>query len=210
MAKKIFKENYIYMIIILLMVVIFSFVMKSDLINKILIFDHKVIDAINTIVNSTLTSIFRIITHFGDFYIPFVILVWILVFLKNKWIFILQVCSYACAGIIIYLSKLLIARPRPTDALINMPKTYSFPSGHTFTSIIFYMVLVFLLTYKMDSKKRTPLLVITFVFTMLIAFSRIYLGVHYFSDIVGGIILAIPCVFMFINIIKKNFIGDKL
>ena len=43
------------------------------------------------------------------------------------------------------------------------------------------------------------------VIALIISISRIYLGVHYFSDVVGGMLLAIPCVLMLINIVEKNF-----
>ena len=129
----------------------------------------------------------------------------ILIFLKNKWIFYLQTSCYAIAGIITYISKLLAARPRPVEALIKIPSSYSFPSGHTLTSLVFYFMLVFLLTYKIDKKKRVIYLLLTFVLSLNIAFSRVYLGVHYFSDVLGGIIIAIPCLYLFMNIINKNY-----
>lgn len=207
MIKKIFKENYIYLIIILLLVTIFSIVMRSSLHDKIILFDKKIINLVNRNVSSSVVNIFKVLTRFGGFVIPCIILIILLIFHKNKWIFILQSCSYAIAGIITYLSKLLAARPRPEIAIIKIPKSFSFPSGHTLTSIVFYTMLCYLLTYNM--KNRKVIMIIGFIFALLIASSRVYLGVHYFSDIVGGFIIAIPCLLMCINIIRKNY-KDKL
>jgi membrane-associated phospholipid phosphatase len=59
----------------------------------------------------------------------------------------LQAGSYLVAGGIAFIVKILAGRERPIEALIEIPFTKSFPSGHTLTSIVFYMMLVYLLTY---------------------------------------------------------------
>ena len=209
MAKKILKENYIYLIVIGLIILITSIIMRSSLHDKIIIFDYKVIELVNSLLNDNIVNTFKILTKFGDIYIPVCILVCILIVLKNKWIFALQASGYALAGIITYFSKLFAGRARPVEALIKIPKSFSFPSGHTLTSIVFYVLLCFLLTYNMDIKKRKIIIFISFLFVSLIASSRIILGVHYFSDVVGGVLIGIPCLLMLFNIISKNF-NDKL
>ena len=203
MIKKIIKENLIYLIIILLLVLISSIVMRSSLHDKIIIFDKEIIKIVSNNLNNTLVSIFKILTEFGDFVIPCIILIVLLIIKKNKWIALLQACSYGLSGIITYVSKLLAARPRPEIAIIKIPSSFSFPSGHTLTSIVFYTMLCYLLAYK--SKNRNIYMICGFVFALLIASSRVYLGVHYFSDVLGGLIIAIPCLLMCINIINKNF-----
>ena len=205
MIKKILKENYIYLIIICLMIIVFSIIMRSSLHDKIILFDYKVVNLVNSLLHNKVIFIFKIFTFLGDYYIPCLILVCILAFFKNKWMFLLQGSGYLISGIITYISKLIAARPRPIEALINIPKSYSFPSGHTLTSIVFYCLLIFLLTYHLNGKTRKILLCIGFIFSFFIAMSRIYLGVHYFSDVVGGLLIGIPCLLMCMNIINKNF-----
>ena len=205
MERNIFKENKFYIILIVLIVIISSIIMRSSLHDKIILFDQKVIDYVNSHMNVKLFEFFKIFTNFGDFYIPAIILVCILIFVKNKWIFILQSGGYAIAGIITYVSKLLAGRPRPILALIEIPTSYSFPSGHTLTSIVFYTLLCYILTYYIKGSKRIFLIFLSFMFALLIAISRVYLGVHYFSDVIGGIIIGIPCLLMCINIIEKNY-----
>ena len=205
MVKKILKENWIYILIIVSLIIIFSIVMNSSLYDKIVLFDYKVIDYIKNIHDKNLTFFFKILTNFGDFYIPILILVCILLFNNNRWVFLLQGCGYGFAGIVTYISKLIVARPRPIEALINIPKSFSFPSGHTLTSFVFYMILLYLLSYKQKRKQKLVVEIIAVCLSLLVAFSRVYLGVHYFSDVIGGVILAVPCVLMIKNIINKNF-----
>lgn len=101
--------------------------------------------------------------------------------------------------------KNLIRRNRPFVTLMNLkllippPASYSFPSGHTASSFAAFGVFYFLnLKYKY----------LVFLTAFLIAFSRIYLGVHYFSDIVGGIILGFGISYLICNYYKKN--SDKI
>jgi undecaprenyl-diphosphatase len=179
--------------------------MRSSLHDKIILFDHKVFDFFNNINNDSLTKFFKIITHFGDIYIPCIILIIILIFNNNRWLFLFQTLGYGFSGIVTYIAKISAARPRPTEALIKIPSSYSFPSGHTLTSIVFYVLLFYLFAFNKDKTKRHIIMGIGLIFAFLIAISRIYLGVHYFSDVVGAFILAIPCLLLIRNVIHKNF-----
>lgn len=197
------------MLLVLIVILIFNHVMNSNYYESIIEFDNNFFSSLNDFRSDTATSIFKIFTYFGNIYIPLVILVCLLIFVKNKWIFLLQTCSYAFAGIITYLAKILIARPRPLEALIKIPSTFSFPSGHTVTSIVFYVMLVYLLTYNSKKEVRNASIVLATIFALLISFSRPYLGVHYLSDILGGMLLSIPILVILINVVNLNF-SNKL
>ena len=146
MIKKIFKENYIYLLIIIFLIITFFVIKNSSLYNKILNIDYSVIEFMGNIVDKRLTAVFNFLTNFGDWYIPTLIIVCIFLFVKNKWYFKLIAGSYLFSGLIVLITKLLIRRPRPLVALITIPNSYSFPSGHTLTSIVFYMLLWYIVT----------------------------------------------------------------
>ena len=205
MIRKIFKDNWNYLVVILFLILLFHLVINSSWYNTIISFDNSFFESINDFRSEPLTIIFRIFTFFGEIYIPLAILICLFFAFKKKWIFAFQAGSYAIAGAITYLSKLLIARPRPLSALIKIPSSYSFPSGHTLTSIVFYVMLAYLLTYNSKKEVRNSTIVLATFFALFISFSRPYLGVHYLSDILGGMILSIPILLMLINIINKNF-----
>lgn len=85
--------------------------------------------------------------------------------------------------------KLAIRRPRPEVAMDFLSKlSWSFPSGHSMSSLVTYGMLAYLITLAI--KGRRPLQITVMVAALLlilsIGFSRLYLGVHYFSDVLGG------------------------
>lgn len=88
------------------------------------------------------------------------------------------------------LLKLVIRRPRPLNALIPLPASYSFPSGHALVAAATYLTIGLLLADRLRTARAKALCVaVCAVIALAIAGSRVYLGVHYWSDVVGGLIL---------------------
>jgi membrane-associated phospholipid phosphatase len=86
------------------------------------------------------------------------------------------------------LLKNIFARPRPVfEDPLQVAANYSFPSGHAMLSVIVYGLLAYFALLGIKSQgKRIAVIVGTIILVLLIGLSRIYLGVHYFSDVVGG------------------------
>lgn len=96
------------------------------------------------------------------------------------------------AGIINPLVKLLIMRARPTIPHLVTETSYSFPSGHAAGSMILYGSLFFLMPILVRKKRLCTLLQFVMAFIIIsVGISRIYLGVHYPSDITGGFLLSL-------------------
>lgn len=154
----------------------------------------------NNIHNNLLTSILKIITHFGDTLSAIVIGVLSIIIARDnikRIVLGLDVCSI---GAFAYILKKLIARPRPIEALVKIPTSYSFPSGHTFFSFGFYsLIIFFILKSKLKKPFKVILTVIFSLLILLVPFSRVYLGVHYFTDVMGGLVLGILFLLFFIN-----------
>lgn len=114
-----------------------------------------------------------------------------LVYKKRFYLPVLMVLSFAGGVLFEYLMKLLIHRARPEDALISV-SGYSFPSGHATIAIIFFSFLLY--TFKDDIKNTVLRSVFMFgniILFLLIGFSRIYLDVHWFSDVIAGFALGL-------------------
>ena len=193
------------MFIIILLIVSFIVIKNSSIYKYIVNFDYKVIEFFGNINDKRLMTSMSFITNFGDWYIPILIIVCIFLIIKNKWYFYTLSSSYLLSGIVVFITKTLVARPRPLEALIKIPSSYSFPSGHTLTSLIFYMTLFYLMTEKSNKLIRITFGLLFCFLIVVVAFSRVCLGVHFFSDVVGGFILGMPCLLCCINIIEKNF-----
>lgn len=100
------------------------------------------------------------------------------------------------------LFKLLIARDRPLDIALIEEKFYSFPSGHSMIAIMFYGAVIYLVNrYKIRGYKYITVALIFLIF--FVGVSRIYLGVHFATDVLGGWLLASALLIVF-TIIWEN------
>ena len=207
MIKKIIKENYIYILIEIILIIIFCIIKNSFLYDKIISFDYKIILYRDILLDEKFTLLFKILTFLGEYYIPILIIVCIFLQTKNRKHFYMILYNYASCGLLAYITKIIVNRSRPEFNLIPFPDKYSFPSGHTLTSIVFYIFLCYVATNNRESRKY--LMPLTVLLVLGVSVSRIYLGVHYFSDVVGAILLAIPLLMMNINIYNKH-VKEKL
>jgi undecaprenyl-diphosphatase len=148
-----------------------------------------------------LISFFRFITFFGS--IPFllsayVLLILFLIYRKRK-------IDALCIGVIAIISSLLIfglknvyARPRPQLPLFAKATNYSFPSGHSLSSIVFCGVMMALVWESSLSKTgRIILSLLLLLFTLLVGISRIVLRYHFASDVVAGFGIGLACMILF-------------
>ena len=115
----------------------------------------------------------------------------------------------AIFGIII---KLIVGRSRPEYILVNESMS-SFPSGHAMGSTALYGYLIYLvINSNLNNKNKAILSTLLVLLIISIGISRIILGAHYFSDIIGGIIIStlIIIIHLEINIYLKNKHKEKL
>lgn len=98
--------------------------------------------------------------------------------------------SVIVSGISNNLLKILFSRPRPDFLRIIDVGNYSFPSGHAMINVALYFTIGFFsIKYIKNIKLKYGISIFCLSMPILIGLSRIYLGVHYFSDVVGGWIL---------------------
>jgi cation-transporting ATPase E/undecaprenyl-diphosphatase len=95
------------------------------------------------------------------------------------------VATVGIAEVMVKVVKLSMHRPRPTVYLGGVEQ-FSFPSGHATMSVVIYGFLAFLLCRKASPGLRKGVLASVTLVILLIAFSRVYLGAHWLSDVLGG------------------------
>ena len=112
----------------------------------------------------------------------------------------------------LYLTKTFTNIIRPLGSIVT-ESTLSFPSGHTTSAIVFiglstYMSIKYLRGEW--SKTRIPLVLEIIALSIFVAYSRLYLGIHWFSDIIGGTFLGLTILSIGIFILEEENIGKKL
>lgn len=145
---------------------------------------------------STLTKILLVVTNLHDPLVisPIAILIALYLIWKKQWYGMWAVVLGIQGGMLLnLLAKQAFHRARPSfdDPLVTLT-TYSFPSGHVVASTVFYGVLAALLISQAHSRSRTVcILLIASTMIVLVAFSRMYLGAHYLSDVLAAFLEAI-------------------
>ena len=178
--------------------------------NNIYWLDFTVYTLLKNIMNPVTTNIFKAITVLGSFGI--IIITVILCFtIKNKKIVATVLINLAMVLILNQSIKYIIQRDRPVENQMILATGYSFPSGHTMTSIAFYGYLTYLIhTFSKNKKIKIASYIFFSLLILLIATSRIYLGVHYASDILAGVIITLIYLDIYIYSLEKiNFIKNK-
>jgi len=178
-----------------LLLSVLSFIFFLEITEKVLAtsgnFDTGISEFIYSIRTPTLTTFFKAITLFGN---EIILLAGTLAFILLNWkkhkreAIVFAVVLLMTLGINVLLKE-LVHRPRPTiDPLFDM-HTYSFPSGHAMNSFVFYGLLFrFIYHFTHKSELGFILAFCSIIMIFLVGFSRVYLGVHYMSDVVAGFI----------------------
>lgn len=169
----------------------------SNLVSSI---DNSVYNLLMNIQCEYMDYFMLLITNLASAPVLIIIAIIILICLKNK----LHIINLTAVFIINRMLKLIFARERPQDVMHIVTETgYSFPSAHTMIGTAFYGLLIYLI-YKSNNKYKMFYIAILTILIFFIGISRIYLGAHYATDVIGGIVFAIIYLVGFIICMKKS------
>jgi undecaprenyl-diphosphatase len=154
-------------------------------------FDEGVSTYVISFRTEWLTNYFTFATHLGDRYAYIAITILLAAYYRirhRSWKFILQtVAVLLLASLSNIVLKRAINRARPSLEHLVSVNTLSYPSGHSMSAMAFYGFLIFLcIRTGMQRSLRILLIAVLALLILSIGISRIYLGVHYPSDVVGG------------------------
>lgn len=198
------KKKYIILFVILLLIFMALLIsVKTGIAHNI---DNYLYDIIRNWQNEKLVQIFKVITNLGGTISLFCITVstvFVLILYNKKKEGIAVALNIMISSLTYFTLKNIIQRPRPPIEERLIEKTgYSFPSGHTTNNVAFYIFAIYLVYQNVENKKlRNLLCFILGIIPILIGFSRIYLRVHYVSDVVAGLCVGIMCVLVFMSLV---------
>ncbi|MES2431890.1 MAG: phosphatase PAP2 family protein [Bacteroidota bacterium] len=173
-----------------------------------LAFDNKVFTYLAQHVSDRNSDIMKFFTLFGShkFLIPawFVVFAWYFFIRKNKWYFVKMFIIAASNLLLMFGLKFLFSRQRPLIPLFNEVSGLSFPSGHAFMSLVFFGLNIYYI-YKYSKNSWLKLLLITFgvIMIFMIGLSRVYLRLHYVTDVLAGYCFGILSLVIHLWMLKR-------
>lgn len=195
--------------IILFICLIGFLALAEDVFNKEImngdIIGYKMISTF--LISDFATPIAKFITNFGGAIFIIALTALLVIAIKNKKIGLSIFTNLVIITVLNQLLKRILQRPRPTEYRIIQETGYSFPSGHSMISMAFYGYLIYLI-YRYVKNKYIKWISISLlsILICLIGISRIYLGVHYTSDVLGGFLISISYLVIYISAVNKFLI----
>lgn len=152
--------------------------------------DHELANALHARATPLGTTVYRLVTAFGGSWIIVIaIAVGLFLLIRRRWSYLaVWIIALVGGGLLSLQMKAIFARPRPvfTNPLL-IEQSFSFPSAHAMTSLITYGILAYFLWQEVHNRILRILIVFAAVLlVILIGISRMTLGVHYLSDVLGG------------------------
>lgn len=174
-------------------------IMNGDIIG------YKIISTF--LISDFTTPIAKFITNFGGAIFLIILTVVLVILIKNKKIGLSIFSNLVIITVLNQLLKRVLQRPRPTEYRIIEETGYSFPSGHSMVSMAFYGYLIYLI-YKYVKNKyiKWSSIVLLSLLICSIGISRIFLGVHYTSDVLGGFFISISYLVIYVSAVNKFLI----
>ncbi len=205
MKAKEFINKYLIWIILVLGLLLFFYLVRLINANTISVLDNYIYNIIKGFISPKMTPIVKFITEFGNYTVMIPVIILFYLFNKDKSFnryFTINLVAIFTSNFIV---KNIIRRDRPIDINLIIENGFSFPSGHSMVSFAFYGFIIYYVYCSHLSKLgKTIIISILTLLVLMIGLSRIYLGVHYASDVIGGFVLALVYLIIFIKYIYKK------
>jgi undecaprenyl-diphosphatase len=174
------------------LLLLFAKMVEDLLYHELGTFDTVITQYIQSSAANELTKVAILITQIGSPCFDIIVMIisggYLLFRLKHTWEALVLAISLAGRGLLNYALKNIFHRTRPDIQHLVNAGGYSFPSGHAMISATFYGMLGYLIWLNLHERNKPSwyVIVVTAIFITAIGVSRIYLGVHFPSDVVAG------------------------
>ena len=197
--SKITKQS-LKIILFSLCIILFVYLTKLLLLNEIKLFDDMVFNLVANLRCEPLTIIFKFFSFLCSFYFVIILTIIIMLFSKDKKVTFYIVLNVLFCFFLNQTLKFFFARSRPTEINLIIENGYSFPSGHSMLSLAYYGFFVYLILNSNIKRKNKVLAIISLALLIFfIGLSRIYLGVHYASDVLAGFAISAAYLILYIQ-----------
>lgn len=200
------KKQFLFLVIALF--ILFLIITGLVIFNWTGPFDNFIYSAVRSLECDFFDKYFVFVTKFGNeiTIVSVVIIVMIIFRSWDGWLLGILAANSALTNKII---KYIIQRPRPDVLKLIKQGGYSYPSGHSMISIAVYGYLLYYVLKRVSNKYiKYSLSVILTILILSVGISRIYVGVHYASDVLGGFIFATIEVMLIVSFSNKHFRGN--
>ncbi|MBQ6323430.1 MAG: phosphatase PAP2 family protein [Bacilli bacterium] len=194
------KKNISLTLLFLLLFLVFMYL---TLTNKLNGFDKNIYEFITKKPSIFLDNYFKVLTNLGNFIVIIIIMIIFLIILDKQNGIKLAIVLLS-SQILNRVLKEIIKRPRPNYYHLIKEKGFSFPSGHSMAAMALYGFLIYIVISKIKNKYLKTIFIILLVYIILtIGISRIYLGVHYPSDVLCGYLLSLTIIIGILTLFDK-------
>ena len=193
------KNDKMLIASLILLIIFIFFVFLHNYFN---IIDDFVYSLVKPLISNDMTNIMQFITFFSDPIWCILLSCLMILFVKNKKISKAFLLNLILVFLLNYVLKILFSRNRPADINLIVETGFSFPSGHAMISLGIYGFLIYLLLSSDKNKISKIIGTVSLVLLIfLIGISRIYLGVHYATDVIAGFVISASYLLLFIRFI---------
>lgn len=191
------KKNFLIMNIIILLLCVCAFTFLCVRVASFggIWLDNKIVENIGKIQSKPFTDFVKIFTNLGSaiwcslLVLVLVAVVWIIMGKKSA---LVLTIGYLLTAIFSLVVKLVVKRARPIGSLIE-ETGYSFPSAHAMLSLFLFGIFAFLICNLLSKKWQKIILCVVFgILAICVSATRLYLGVHYLSDVLAGWCICLP------------------
>jgi undecaprenyl-diphosphatase len=206
---KFFKKHQKIIFTVTFPLLLFIMVSEDIINHELSAFDNSIYKFVASFITEDMTDFMKVLSNCGSGVVLALISVIIIIVVhkSKKYAFYgwMIGANLITCSVLDEVFKVIFHRERPDILRLIDITGYSFPSGHSMIGLCFYGYLAYILWVNMKSRWRYPLVLLSVALIIAIGISRIYLGVHYASDVIGGFSAGLAWLTVFITISNRIY-----
>jgi membrane-associated phospholipid phosphatase len=202
-----FSETFLLFLLLIIAMFAFTIITKIAIVDERTELDDLFFELIRPFINDKNTAIMVFFTRLGNYQFLLtgnILLILYFIFIKKHRWFAVKIPAIALSSLALMLFlKSFFDRPRPLMPLLDPAIGLSFPSGHAMSSVTFYGLLIYIsLIYIKNTSLKFLISGFLVFLILMIGLSRVYIRVHYFSDVIAGFSIGVIWLFCAIKILN--------